>query len=84
MLIKLFYCNRHIFYEFSFHSEWDGDGDGCVDFKEFLHVVSRMLTENVTENFERMKEAFRLFDKVKLRYENCILWYIKREKILVE
>jgi len=44
-------------------SEWDGDGDGCVDFKEFLHVVSRMLTEDVTENFERMKEAFRMFDK---------------------
>ena len=45
-------------------SEWDGDGDGCVDFKEFLHVVSRMLTEDVTENYERMKEAFRMFDKV--------------------
>ena len=55
-----------------FQSEWDGDGDGCVDFKEFLHVVSRMLTENVTENFERMKEAFRMFDKVKSRYERCI------------
>lgn len=45
-------------------SEWDGDGDGCVDFKEFLQVVSRMLTEDVTENFQRMKEAFRMFDKV--------------------
>ena len=45
-------------------SEWDGDGDGCVDFKEFLFVVSRMLTEDVTENSERMKEAFRMFDKV--------------------
>jgi len=44
-------------------SEWDGDGDGCVDFKEFLFVVSRMLTEDVTENSERMKEAFRMFDK---------------------
>ena len=26
--------------------------------------MSRMLTEDVTENFERMKEAFRMFDKV--------------------
>ena len=26
--------------------------------------MSRMLTEDVTENFERMKDAFRMFDKV--------------------
>ena len=39
--------------------------------------MSRMLTENVTENFERMKEAFRMFDKVKSRYERCILLFIK-------
>ena len=53
-------------------SEWDGDGDGCVDFKEFLFVVSRMLTEDVTENSERMKEAFRMFDKVGICSGICI------------
>ena len=40
-----------------------------MDFKEFLHVVSRMLTEDVTENYERMKEAFRMFDKVVFKYK---------------
>ena len=58
----IFRLLEHTFLLFS--SEWDGDGDGCVDFKEFLHVVSKMLTEDVTANFERMKEAFRMFDKV--------------------
>ena len=35
--------------------------------------MSRMLTEDVTENFERMKDAFRMFDKVGIYYGKSIL-----------
>ena len=42
--------------------EWDGDGDGSINFAEFLDAMTRILTD--TESEARMREAFRLFDKV--------------------
>ena len=44
-------------------SEWDEDGDGSINFAEFLSAMTRILTD--TDNEERMKEAFQLFDKVR-------------------
>jgi Ca2+-binding EF-hand superfamily protein len=41
---------------------WDGDGDGKINFPEFLIAMAQILTD--TENEERMREAFRIFDKV--------------------
>ena len=41
---------------------WDGDGDGKINFAEFLVAMAQILTD--TENEERMREAFRIFDKV--------------------
>ena len=43
-------------------SEWDEDGDGSINFAEFLSAMTRILTD--TDNEDRMKEAFQLFDKV--------------------
>ena len=34
--------------------------------------MSRMLTEDVTENFERMKDAFRMFDKVGIYFAKSL------------
>ena len=42
--------------------EWDGDGDGSINFSEFLEAMTKILTD--TDNEERMREAFNLFDKV--------------------
>ncbi len=42
---------------------WDGDGDGKINFAEFLVAMAQILTD--TENEERMRDAFRIFDKVK-------------------
>ena len=36
-------------------------GDGTIDFKEFLAMMSRKLTSSDAE--EEIKEAFRVFDK---------------------
>ena len=41
---------------------WDGDGDGKINFAEFLVAMAQILTD--TENEERMRDAFRIFDKV--------------------
>ena len=42
--------------------EWDGDGDGSINFAEFLDAMTKILTD--TDNEVRLREAFRLFDKV--------------------
>ena len=42
--------------------EWDGYGDGTINFSEFLDAMTRILTD--TDNEVRLREAFRLFDKV--------------------
>ncbi|KAJ8899436.1 hypothetical protein K2173_018410 [Erythroxylum novogranatense] len=36
------------------------DGNGTLDFEEFLNIVGRKLKENVTEE---LKEAFKVFDR---------------------
>ena len=41
---------------------WDGDGDGTINFAEFLNAMAQILTD--TDNDERMRDAFRIFDKV--------------------
>jgi len=41
--------------------QWDGDGDGSINFAEFLDAMTRILTD--TDNEARLREAFRLFDK---------------------
>ncbi len=45
--------------------EWDGDGDGSINFAEFLDAMTRILTD--TDNEIRLRDAFRLFDKVNNR-----------------
>jgi calmodulin len=42
--------------------EWDEDGDGSINFAEFIGAMTQILTD--TESEERMREAFRFFDKV--------------------
>ena len=54
--------------------EWDGDGDGCIDFAEFLDAMTRILTD--TDNEGRLKEAFRMFDKVRNR--RLSLFFLKK------
>lgn len=46
--------------------EWDEDGDGFINFAEFIGAMTQILTD--TENEERMREAFRFFDRVKIEY----------------
>ena len=43
-------------------NEVDMDGSGCIDFPEFLTLMSRKMHDTETE--EEIKEAFRVFDKV--------------------
>ncbi|KAF3454329.1 hypothetical protein FNV43_RR04776 [Rhamnella rubrinervis] len=42
-------------------SEVDVDGNGTVEFGEFLNLMDRKMKENEAE--EELKEAFRVFDK---------------------
>jgi len=42
--------------------EWDEDGDGSINFTEFIGAMTQILTD--TDSEERMREAFRFFDKV--------------------
>ncbi|KAF5930444.1 hypothetical protein HYC85_031317 [Camellia sinensis] len=41
-------------------NEVDTDGNGTIDFDEFLNVMGRKLKENVAEE---LKEAFKVFDR---------------------
>ena len=41
-------------------NEIDADGNGCVDFPEFLTLMAKKMNDGDAE--EEMKEAFRLFD----------------------
>ena len=43
-------------------NRWDSDGNGCVDFNEFLSAVTHMLTN--TDNELVIQRAFNMFDKV--------------------
>ena len=42
-------------------NEVDTDGNGTIDFPEFLTMMARKMTETDTE--DELKEAFRVFDK---------------------
>ncbi|KAH7543239.1 calmodulin-like protein 11 [Ziziphus jujuba] len=42
-------------------SEVDADGNGTIEFGEFLNLMARKMKENEAE--EELKEAFRVFDK---------------------
>jgi calmodulin len=46
--------------------EWDLDGDGNINFTEFINAMTRILTD--TDSEERMRNAFRLFDKVRVKF----------------
>ncbi|KAL5059616.1 hypothetical protein RYX36_031220 [Vicia faba] len=41
-------------------SEMDIDGKGCIDFEEFLNIMSRKIKENMSDE---LKEAFKVFDR---------------------
>lgn len=42
-------------------NEIDADGDGTIDFSEFLTMMARKMKD--TDSEEEIKEAFRVFDK---------------------
>ena len=46
----------------------DSEGKATINFKTFLEMLSQRMMENNTE--EEIKEAFRVFDKVRLTSEN--------------
>ena len=43
-------------------NEVDADGNGTIDFPEFLTMMARKMKD--TDSEEEIKEAFRVFDKV--------------------
>ncbi|XP_076446312.1 calmodulin-alpha-like isoform X1 [Babylonia areolata] len=42
-------------------NEVDADGNGTIDFEEFLHMMARKMKD--TDSEEELREAFRVFDK---------------------
>uniref|UniRef100_A0A8C5EU68 EF-hand domain-containing protein n=1 Tax=Gouania willdenowi TaxID=441366 RepID=A0A8C5EU68_GOUWI len=44
-------------------NEVDADGNGTIDFPEFLTMMARKMKD--TDSEEEIREAFRVFDKVK-------------------
>lgn len=45
-------------------NEVDADGNGTIDFPEFLTMMARKMKD--TDSEEEIREAFRVFDKVGL------------------
>ncbi|XVE73045.1 hypothetical protein DITRI_Ditri11bG0086500 [Diplodiscus trichospermus] len=41
-------------------SEVDAEGNGTIDFEDFLNIMARKMKENVTDE---LKEAFKVFDR---------------------
>ena len=50
-------------------NEVDADGNGTIDFPEFLTMMARKMKD--TDSEEEIREAFRVFDKVR-PYNLCI------------
>ena len=44
-------------------NEVDADGNGTIDFPEFLTMMARKMKD--TDSEEEIREAFRVFDKVR-------------------
>ncbi|KAK2162498.1 hypothetical protein LSH36_97g02025 [Paralvinella palmiformis] len=42
-------------------NEVDADGNGTIDFEEFLHMMAKKMKD--TDSEEELREAFRVFDK---------------------
>uniref|UniRef100_A0A674B9P9 Calmodulin n=1 Tax=Salmo trutta TaxID=8032 RepID=A0A674B9P9_SALTR len=52
-------------------NEVDADGNGTIDFPEFLTMMARKMKD--TDSEEEIREAFRVFDKVSsVTYHFCI------------
>uniref|UniRef100_A0A8C7H2H0 Calmodulin n=1 Tax=Oncorhynchus kisutch TaxID=8019 RepID=A0A8C7H2H0_ONCKI len=45
-------------------NEVDADGNGTIDFPEFLTMMARKMKD--TDSEEEIREAFRVFDKVRI------------------
>lgn len=45
-------------------NEVDADGNGTIDFPEFLTMMARKMKD--TDSEEEIREAFRVFDKVQM------------------
>ncbi|EPS71154.1 calmodulin, partial [Genlisea aurea] len=43
--------------------EVDADGNGTIDFPEFLNLMARKMKDTTMDSEEELKEAFRVFDK---------------------
>uniref|UniRef100_A0A8C6P1B4 EF-hand domain-containing protein n=1 Tax=Nothobranchius furzeri TaxID=105023 RepID=A0A8C6P1B4_NOTFU len=49
-------------------NEVDADGNGTIDFPEFLTMMARKMKD--TDSEEEIREAFRVFDKVSKTLQN--------------
>uniref|UniRef100_A0A671LPX5 Calmodulin n=1 Tax=Sinocyclocheilus anshuiensis TaxID=1608454 RepID=A0A671LPX5_9TELE len=55
-------------------NEVDADGNGTIDFPEFLTMMARKMKD--TDSEEEIREAFRVFDKV------CLSLLLLKKKYL--
>ena len=44
-------------------NELDADGNGTIDFEEFLNMFAKKMKNGDIESEEEIREAFRVFDK---------------------
>ncbi|KAK7901519.1 hypothetical protein WMY93_018288 [Mugilogobius chulae] len=54
-------------------NEVDADGNGTIDFPEFLTMMARKMKD--TDSEEEIREAFRVFDKVQQQQKNSGSWH---------